>query len=88
MKATESGILLNLDCNPLFRELMKHKAFLLEWLVKFERKDNSPVVYFLDSYVLHDYLKEQQRIRSAYISATQSAYLGKKYSFSDTERTA
>jgi hypothetical protein len=67
--ATQTGILPDLDANPMFREMIKHMAFLCEWLFGLPRETNEPIVYFLDNYVLHDYVRQQQqRVRSACVA--------------------
>ena len=38
--ATRTGILPDLDSNPLFREMIKHKAFLCDWLIQLGRETN------------------------------------------------
>ncbi len=50
VKAVMTGDLPSIDCNPPFRSMLKHKAYLVEWIINTLQHPES-VSYFLDVFV-------------------------------------
>ena len=69
IKAVDTGVIYNVDSNPEFRTLLKHKAYLVYWMahhlqdtkyaISFLAKDIAPMVY---SYYV------QPRLFASYLS--------------------